>query len=350
MRDRLQQVVMRDHAGAHAIGLIDETSFVKKGAKTPGVQRQHCGAVGKQENCLVTVHLGYACDDFHCLLDEDLFVPESWSQDRERCREAGIPDDVVYRPKSEIALELHARATHNGVRFEWLTFDEWYGSKPEFLRTLDRRGQKFVAEVHKHFSAWLKAPTVTTRSYRKGGRGRGRATPRLLAGSPAPRHVEDLLRDPALQNQAWQRWRIKDGEKGPMVWEVKHALIWVKDERGLPEAKPWHLVIARNVEHPDEIKYFVSNAPAQTSVADLLLVAFARWRIERLFEDEKGELGLDHYEGRRWLGLRRHLTLSNVSYLFLARVHQQLRGEKSTAHTLPGAHGHLRGRALAVAR
>jgi SRSO17 transposase len=350
MRDRLQQLVMRDHSGKHSIGLIDETSFVKKGAKTPGVQRQHCGAVGKQENCIVTVHLGYACDDFHCLIDDDLFVPESWSQDRARCREAGIPDDVVYRPKSEIALELHARATHNGVCFEWLTFDEWYGSKPEFLRTLDRRGQKFVGEVHKHFSAWLKAPTVTTRSYRKGGRGRGRATPRLLAGSPGPRHVEDLLRDPALQSQAWQRWRVKDGEKGPMIWEVKHTLVYVKDERGLPETKPWHLLIARNVEHPDEIKYFVSNAPAATSVSDLLLVAFARWRIERLFEDEKGEIGLDHYEGRRWLGLRRHLTLSNVSYLFLARTHQRLREKKSGVDALPGSYGCVRRGTLVVAR
>jgi SRSO17 transposase len=341
MRDRVQQIVMRDHHGEHSIGLIDETSFVKKGEKTPGVQRQHCGAVGKQENCIVTVHLGYSCGDFQCLIDDDLFLPESWSNDRSRCREAGIPDEVVYRPKSEIALELHQRATNNGVKFEWMTFDEWYGSKPEFLRTLDRRGQKFVGEVHKHFSAWIQPPATTTRPYRRGGRGRGRRTPRLVAGSRAPRHVEDLLRDPALRDQAWQRWRVKDGEKGPMIWEVKHTLIYVKDERGLPAANPWHLVVARNVEHPEEIKYFVSNAAPETSVSTLLLVAFSRWRIERCFEDEKGEIGLDHYEGRRWLGLKRHLTLSNVSYLFLARTHQRLRGKKTGAHCVPSAHGSL---------
>ena len=163
MRDRVQQIAVRDHAGKHSIGLIDETSFVKKGEKTPGVQRQHCGAVGKHENCIVTVHLGYARDDFHCLIDGDLFLPESWSNDRERCREAGVPEDVVYRPKSEIALELHARAKANGVHFEWITFDEWYASKPEFLRTLDRRGQTFVGEVHKHFSAWIEPPRTTQR-------------------------------------------------------------------------------------------------------------------------------------------------------------------------------------------
>ena len=349
MRDRVQQLVMRDHHGEHCIGLIDETSFVKKGQKTPGVQRQYCGAVGKQENCIVTVHLGYACDDFHCLIDDDLFVPKSWSDDRSRCREAGIPDEVVYRPKSEIALELHQRARNNGVKFEWLTFDEWYGSKPEFLWTLERREQKFMGEVHKHFSAWIQAPATTTRPYRRGGRGRRRRMPRLLANSPVTRHVEDLLRDPALRDQPWRRWRVKDGEKGPMIWEVKHTLIYVKDQRGLPAANPWHLVMARNVEHPEEMKYFVSNAAPETSISTLLLVAFSRWRIERCFEDEKGEIGLDHYEGHRWLGLKRHLTLSTVSYLFLARTHQRLRGEKTGAHRVPGPHGGLCGGAVHMA-
>ena len=186
LRDRLQQLVVRDHTERHSIGVIDETSFVKKGDKTPGVQRQHCGAVGKQENCIVTVHLGYAVGDFHCLVDADLFLPESWSEDRDRCREAGIPDDVVYRPKSEIALELHDRATTNGIAFEWLTFDEWYGAKPQFLRALDARGQKFVGEVHKHYTAWIDPPQTTGRAYRRGGRGRGKKVPRLVSRSRPP--------------------------------------------------------------------------------------------------------------------------------------------------------------------
>jgi SRSO17 transposase len=350
MRDRPQQSVARDHHGEHSMGLIDEPSFAKKGEKTPGVQRQHCGAVGKQENCIVTVHLGYAREGFHCLLDGDLFLPESWSADRDRCREAGVPDEVVYRPKSDIALELHARAEQNGVHFEWLTFDEWYGSKPEFLRTLDHRQQKYVGEVHKHFTAWIEPPRTTCRPYRRGGRGRGRKVPRLVGGSRPPAHVEDLLpHHPALRDQAWERWRVKDGEKGPMIWEVKHVLIYVKDEHGLPESRPRHLVVARNVEHPEEIKYFVSNAPPETRVDVLLLVAFSRWRIERCFEDQKGEIGLDHFEGRRWLGLQRHLALSAVSHLFLAKTHQRLRGEKPGADGLPGAYRDLRGSAVLVA-
>lgn len=337
MIDRLQSMVVRDHAHRHAIGVIDETSFVKKGDRTPGVQRQHCGTVGKIENCLVTVHLGYAADDFHCLLDGDLFLPESWSQDRDRCRAAGIPDDVVYRSKSDIALELYDRARANGVSFEWLTFDEWYGAKPLFLRALEQRGQQYVAEVPRSFVAWLDTPRVTDRPYHRGGRGRGRRTPRLVQGSERPMSVEALLRQhPVLRDRPWVRYHVKDTHKGPHVWEAKHVLVNLPDERGLP-SEPRHLVIARNVLHPEELKFFIGHAPLDTPTTTLLLVAFSRWRVERMFEDDKGEVGLDHYEGRCWTGFKRHLALSAVSYYFLAEVVHASRGEKSGVDRLPGA-------------
>lgn len=351
VRDRLQQIVLLDHSGPRSIGIIDETSFPKKGQHTPGVQRQYCGAVGKHENCVVTVHLGYTTGDFHCLLDGELFLPESWSNDRERCRAAGIPDEVVYRPKTEIALELYDRARGNGLTFEWLTFDEWYGVKPQFLRALDERKQLFVGEVHKQFVAWIDVPQVTTRPYRRGRRGPGRKIPRLRAGSRKARYVEDLAKyHPALRDQPWQLWRIRDGEKGPMVWEVKHAWIHPKDDEGLP-GKPYHLILARNVLMPDDVKYFVSNAGLETSLRKLLLVAFSRWPIERCFEDQKGEVGLDHYEGRRYVGLKRHLILSAVSYLFLARVRESLGKKKPGANGVPSAHSGLRtGAKLVVER
>jgi hypothetical protein len=168
--------------------------------------------VGKQENCIVTVHLGYAADDFHCLLDGALFVPEQGSADRQRCRAAGIPDDV--------------------------------------------------------------------------------------------------------------------GDRGPLVWEVNHTLIYLKDAAGLPK-RPYHLLIARNALKPGEVKYFVSNAPPRTSAPQLLLAAFSRWRIGRCFQDGKGEVGLDHNEVRRYLGLQRHLVLSAISYLFLAQVRHELAEKNS---------------------
>ena len=339
LRQRLHHIVAREHACPHSVGLIDETSDTKKGDKTPGVQRQYCGAVGKPDNCIVTVHLGYAADDFHTLIDGELFLPESWSKDRPRCQAAGIPDTMVYRPKTDIALELYDRAVTHGVRFAWLTFDEWYGSKPAFLQSLDTRGQKFVAEVPKNFVAWTTRPRVTERPYRRGSRGRSRRTPRTVAGSPKPMTVGDMLRHhPALRDAEWVRYRVKDGEKGPMVWEAKSMPIYPRNEDGVPE-RTYRLVVARNVLAPDEVKYFVSNAPLDVPLATLLLVAFSRWRVERCFEDEKGELGLDHYEGRKYQGLKRHLILTAVSHLFLAKAHRDLRGEKPGVDGVPGADG-----------
>jgi SRSO17 transposase len=337
-RDRLQHIVRDEHAGPNAIGIFDETSDVKQGDKTPGVQRQWCGAVGKKENCIVTVHLAYARDGFHCLLDGELFLPESWSEDRDRCREAGIPDDMVYRPKWKIGLELYDRATGNGLHFGWTTFDEGYGGKPEFLRELSARDQKFVGEVPRNFMGWIKPPRVVTRAFRKHGRGRGRKTPRLASGSPASRRVDAMLQEKGLRDQPWVRWRVKDGHKGPMVWEVKHLRFYPVSANGLP-GEPLHLIVARDVLNPAELKFFVSNAPEGTPVQTMLLVAFSRWRVERCFEDQKSEIGLDQYEGRRYQGLKRHLILSCVSYLFLSRMRQEFGGEKSGVDGVPDPHG-----------
>ncbi|HMB08222.1 MAG TPA: IS701 family transposase, partial [Isosphaeraceae bacterium] len=165
MRDRLQKIVRTEHTGPRAIGIIDETSDVKKGDKTPDVKRQHCGAVGKTENCIVTVHLAYARDDFHCPLDRELFLPEDGARDRERCREAGIPDAMPYRPPWQIGLELFDHAIGNGLHFDWLTFDEGYGGKPDFLRGLSARRQRFVGEVPRNFVGWLTPPRVVIRPF-----------------------------------------------------------------------------------------------------------------------------------------------------------------------------------------
>ncbi len=338
LRDRLQQLVAKEHQGPHTIGLIDETSDPKKGDKTPGVQKQWCGRLGKTENCMVTVHLGFAQEDFHCLLDGELFLPESWDEDRTRCREAGIPDDMVHRPKWKIALELHDRVVGNGITFEWLTFDEGYGNNPEFLRELTSRNQHYVAEVPRSFTGWLVPPRIVTRPYHKNRRGRGRKVPRLASGSSRAQKVENLLEHELLRDQEWQRYHIKDTEKGPMVWECKRAMLTIKDEDGLP-GELLHLLVARNVLNPKEVKFFVSNASPETKVEVLLLVAFSRWRVERCFEDQKSEIGLDQYEGRRYLGLKRHLILSCVSFLFLSRVRQKWGKKIPGTDGMPASYG-----------
>ena len=254
--------MVREHSGPNSIGIIDETSDVKKGNKTPGVKRQWCGTVGKKENCIVTVHLAYATGDFHCLLDGELFLPEDWSDDRDRCREAGIPDDVVYRPKWKIALELYDRARGNGVVFDWLAFDEGYGGKPEFLREMDARKQRLRGRsAHDVYrldpGAAGDRTTVSAEAEDAAARHRD-----CVSGSRPAIGVENMLKySPALRDQPWVRYRIKDGEKGPMVWEVKHTMITIKDEKGLPGMR-LHLVVARNVLDPEEVKFFVSNAAA----------------------------------------------------------------------------------------
>lgn len=320
-------IVARDHAHPNSIGIIDETSFVKKGAKTPGVQRQHCGATGKKDNCTVTVHLGYATPEFHCLLSGALFLPESWSVNRVRCREAGIPDELVHRPKWQIALELHQQALNYGVSTKWLTADEDYGKAVEFHLELSRREQLYVVEVSVNFWAWGRQPKVLT----------GKSGPRL-DGHAHISTVQDLAKYSwTFVSLDWQPFYVKDGTKGPIVWEVKAAPIYLKNADGLPTSAHW-LIIARNALDHEEMKYFVSNAPQDTPLTMLLHVAFSRWHIERCFEDEKTELGLKHFEVRTYCAMMRHLALTAVSHLFVARVHQKLK-KNPQSDGLSGAHG-----------
>ena len=340
MRDRVQQIVAAGHAHPHSIGILDETSFAKKGDKTACVQRQHCGATGKTDNCVVSVHLGYATPDFHTLLDGELYLPEeTWHEDRQRCRAAGVPDDVVYRSKWQIGLGQIQRARRNGLFLDWTTFDEGYGGKPPFLRELDRIGQKYVGEVPSSFTVWTIRPEMLYREHARDRFGRPRKFPRLKRkNNPRVevRHVASY--SPLFRRQEWQTYHVKDGHKGPMVWKAKCLRVWIEDGNGLPTC-PYHLLVAFNVLEPDTIKYFVSNGPQDTPVQTLLLVAFSRWKIERMFEDGKSELGMDHFEVRKFQSIQRHLILSCVSYLFLAEFHQDHREKKPGLDTLPGADG-----------
>lgn len=324
LRDRLQQLVAREHACDHSVGTLDDCGCPKKGDKTPGVKRQYCGATGKVDNCVITVHLGYAAGDFHGLLDGELYLPRAWDADRKRCRAAGIPDALVYRPKWEIALGLYDRAVANGVRFAWLTFDEGYGGKPGLLRGLRRRHQRYVAAVPCTFGGWLHLPALTD-----AGR---------WAGEPARAVGQLLASDPRLAEQPWVAYRVKEGHKGPMVWEAKHAVLYPRREDGDP-GWPLHLLVARYALDRSEVKYFVSNAPPGTPVETLLLVAFNRWRVERCFEDSKTELGFDHFEGRGYVGLMRHQRLVALAHLFCGRVCQRWGEKEPRADGVPGAGG-----------
>lgn len=342
MRDRLQQRVASQHAHPDSVGVIDETSYVKKGVKTAGVQRQHCGAVGKKENCVVSVHLGYVAGDFHTLLDGEPYLPEkTWHDDRDRCRAAGVPDDVVFRTKPQIALGQVQRALNNGVRFRFLTFDELYGCNLPFLRGLEGLGQTYVAEIPVSFWGWSRRPDVAYQAHPRDGlpANEKRRKPRLKARQAAVGQVRNLLKySPRWRKVAWEHFRVKEGAKGPMVYEAKRLPFWVRGEDGMP-CGPYHLIAVRPVLAPNEVKFFLSNAPQSTSLEVLLLVAFSRWHIERMFEDSKGEIGLDHFEVRRYRSICRHLILSCVSLLFLSEQCQAHRKKKSGVDGVPGANG-----------
>lgn len=314
VRARLQGVVMQEHADSHAIGAIDETSYAKKGDKTSGVQRQYCGAMGKEENCVVTVHLGYVTDDFHALVDSDLYLPEqTWAANRQRCREAGIPDGVVYRPKWQIGLDLLARSWAQGVRFSWLVADEDYGKCHTFRNEVSAYGVSYVVEAPCSLQGWTKRPPTFPAGKRTHPTGPIPTKERLTCWAAPPRRIERLWKR---GGPSWEAFHIKDTDKGPVVWEARLTRFFPQEE-GLPGPQQW-LIVARHVL-TDEVKYFLSNAPRDVSQEELLHVAFSRAHIERLFEDAKGQVGLDHFEVRKYQPLMRHLVLSMVSLLFLMR-------------------------------
>jgi SRSO17 transposase len=327
MRDQLQHRVVRDHMPAPGaprsklgtIGLIDETATPKKGDKTPGVQRQWCGRSGKVDNCMVTVHLAYLYGDFKTLIDSDLFLPKkSWNADRKRCRDAHIPDDVVYRPKSEIALEQYRRAVANGLHFDWLTFDEWYGSKPQFLAELERLGQHYVAEVPANTWCW---PTLP--KYRSG---------RKAFAAKRADHVSRY--SPVFRRKKWKTIRIHRQTLAPQRWRVKAARVHLSRD-GAPTERTYWLIVAQN-EDTGEVKYFLSNAPPRTALKTLLGVAFTRAHVEHVFRVAKSEIGFSHFEGRSYIGLMRHMTLCQLVMTFVAEQTDRLRGKKSGHHARTG--------------
>jgi SRSO17 transposase len=284
------------------VGLHDETGTVKDGCHTPGVQRQYCGEIGKVENCIVTVHTGVAKGRYKTLVDADLFLPESWDQDRDRCRRARIPDDVRYRPKWQIALEQLDRALAHGIAFAWFTFDEGYGDKPGYLQGLESRQVRYVGEVPKAFRCFGTRPRP---------------------GQVASRADQLVRHSPRFSRQPWQVVRLARQTLGEQEWEVKAARVWLAWGGG----QTYWLLWARNVRTGEE-KYFVSNAAADEPVARILRAGFCRWNVEHGLRLSKSEIGFRHFEGRSYVALMRHLVLCCVTLTFVAGRAADLRGEK----------------------
>jgi SRSO17 transposase len=311
LQQRVAQLLLSYPDDLGTVALIDETSVRKKGDKTPGVQRQYLGCLGKVDNGIVTVHTGVCRGRYKVLLDAELFLPESWSNDRPRCREAGIPDEVVYRPKWRIALEQLDRILDNDVVLDWVTFDEEYGKRPGFVAGLDERELCFVGEVPRNFSC-----LAAVRS--------GRRPDEHLKG----RHVEEVVRSGSVfRSQPWRVVRLARQTQEDQVWRIKAARVWLSSSVGWSAGTYW-LIWACNDETGEE-KFFLSNASEEEAVEKLIRVAFRRAVVEHSFRVCKGELGFSHFEGRNYEALMRHQILCLVAMGFVAEHTEQLRGEKS---------------------
>ena len=237
-----------------------------------------------------------------------------------------IPDDVVFKTKPQIALELIDRAKRNGIEVVAWTADELYGRDGAFLDGVDQRSEAFVVEVPPNARVWLSKPKVLKKPARNGS-GHPKKYPRLRRRERKPNEVQNLARySPAFQQQTPQRYRIKDTHRGTEVWEIRWHTCWRKTHTEKLISKQCTLIVARNVL-TDEVKYFLSNRiPGRKgwSLRKLLRVAFGRWPIEDCFREAKEELGLDHYECRGWQCIHRHLYVTILSGLFCARTRQQL--------------------------
>jgi SRSO17 transposase len=294
--------VVRGYVVAHlgdpgAVLVADETGFLKKGRRSAGVQRQYTGTAGRVENSQVGVFLAYAGPDgSRALIDRELYVPRSWTADRDRCRDAGISDGTEFATKPELARRMIGRAVTAGVPFAWFAADEVYGQNPHLRDWLEQQQLSYVMGVP--CSEPVTVPARTARA------------DELAALVPAG---------------AWARLSCGDGSKGPRLYDW--ALIDAGDRQ---------LLVRRSLK-PDpegslELAFFLCWSPRPVTLAELAAVAGARWAVEDCFAEAKNETGLDHYQVRQYTAWYRHITLAMLAHAFLAVTARALRPDP-----LPGS-------------
>ena len=298
VRDDLRSYVVEHLADADAVLVVDETGFLKKGDKSVGVQRQYSGTAGRIENCQVGVFLAYAGSGGKALLDRELYLPRVWAEDLERRREAGVPEDTVFRTKGRLARLMLERAVESGVPFGWFTGDEVYGSDRKLRLWLERAEIPHVLAVKTSEKLWART-------------------------DKGPLQVRADRLASQVEEPGWIRCSAGDGAKGPRVYE------WTAvDIRPLRELGKGHwLLVRRSVSKPEELAYYVCFGPAETALEELVRVAGTRWSIEECFEEAKGQVGLDQYEVRKWDGWYRHITLAMLAHAYLAVVRNQALGK-----------------------
>jgi SRSO17 transposase len=301
------------------VGVIDGSGFVKKGTESVGVQRQYCGRVGKQENCQVGVFLVGVTPDGCALLDDQLYLPRQWALDNKRRQKVHVPKQLRFRTEPQLGVDLLRRTREAGkIHFDWVIADERYGQNGTFLDGLDELEQRYVVEVPVSTTVWTQDPAGSVPAYRGQGR------PPTRAQREAVRSVKSVAAD--LPAESWQALQLREGATGPLVFEFAAVRVWAVRHRR-PGAPIW-LVLRRALEPAAAIKYYVSNAPAETALAQLALVTGCRYRVEEFFEEGKSYLGMAQYEVRAWSGWHHHMSLVALAHLFVTLTRRRLKKKR----------------------
>jgi SRSO17 transposase len=296
VRDDLREYVVEHLGEGEAVLVVDETGFLKKGNKSVGVKRQYSGTAGRIENCQIGVFLAYASSKGHTLLDRELYLPKEWATDVERRSEAGVPEEVQFATKPQLAQKMLGRALQAGVPCKWVTADEIYGGDRHLRIWLEQQEQAFVLAVTSNEPLWCDI-----------GRGLRQERVRAMVAS--------------IKDHQWQRLSAGAGAKGPRLYDwariALERLTWLGlGPREEPRWEHW-LLVRRSIEKPEELAYYVVFCPVGTELQELVQVAGRRWTIEESFEITKDEVGLDEYEVRRWAGWYRHITLAMLAQAYL---------------------------------
>ena len=322
VRDELQRFVIEQFGDPNGIGVVDETGFLKKGTKSAGVQRQYSGTAGKRENCQLGVFLTYATPQGHTFLDRRLYLPESWSDNPQRCAKAKIPADIGFQTKPQQAVEMLRHAWSLGVPMRWVTGDEVYGEASYLRDAVAESGRWYVLAVRANSAVWVERPQVAVPDWC--GTGRKPTKERVVDGT-APVLIPALVA--SWPEHRWQRLEVAEGEKGPRIYDWACQQI-IESQDQLPGRDGW-LLVRRSVTDPEDLAFYLSNAPAETALLTLAQVASTRYTVEQCFEEAKGETGLDEYEVRHWHSWHRHITLSMMAHAWLASVRLR-RNQKKT--------------------
>jgi len=341
--ERVQLLVANWLGEPDGIVVADGSGFPKQGQHSAGVAPQYCGHVGKVANCQQGAFVLYASRRGYAFLDARLYVPECWftAEYHERWQACSMPDTLTFHTEPELSLEMITTLVERAmVPFQWVTCDEHYGENPAFLDGIAALNKWYFAEIAVNTRVWLHRPPVEPPG--QGLFGAPRLHPRVRLTAPRPQTVREVMAN--LPSTAWHRRIIKEGSKGPLVAEFAWVRVTTIRDK-LPGPRCW--AIFRRTLGPDpEVKFFLSNAPTTCPPQELVRVSGQRWPIETGLEEAKGEVGMDHYETRTWMGWHHQMTQSILAHLCLVRL-QLVFKKKSGVDDLPSTptdrSGHRRG-------